>query len=96
MVYQKVAFESFTPDAIFPELVFVCFQMTFACITAALVLGGVAERVKFAGVVIFAFLWPLLSYYPIAHMVWWWSGATSAATSSASPSPRRSPPTLPA
>jgi Amt family ammonium transporter len=70
--------ESFTPDAIFPELVFVCFQMTFACITAALVLGGVAERVKFAGVVIFAFLWPLLSYYPIAHMVWWWSGATSA------------------
>ena len=34
--------------------------MTFACITAALVLGGVAERVKFAGVVIFAILWPLL------------------------------------
>jgi Amt family ammonium transporter len=52
--------------------------MTFACITAALVLGGVAERVKFAGIVIFAILWPLLSYYPIAHMVWWWSGATSA------------------
>ncbi len=38
----------FTPDAIFPELVFAVFQMTFACITAALVRGGVAERVKFA------------------------------------------------
>jgi Amt family ammonium transporter len=70
--------ESFTPDAVFPELVFICFQMTFACITAALVLGGVAERVKFAGVVIFSVLWPILSYYPLAHMVWFWSGATSA------------------
>jgi Amt family ammonium transporter len=34
--------------------------------------------VKFAGVVVFAVLWPLLSYYPLAHMVWWWAGATSA------------------
>jgi Amt family ammonium transporter len=66
-----------------PELVFFVFQMTFACITAALVLGGVAERMKFSGVVIFAVLWPLLSYYPIAHMVWWWAGATSAVGQSA-------------
>ncbi|MDP3738386.1 MAG: ammonium transporter [Hyphomonadaceae bacterium] len=70
--------ETFSVGVYIPELVFVCFQMTFACITAALVLGGVAERLKFAGVVIFAVLWPLLSYYPMAHMVWWWSGATSA------------------
>ncbi|HEY7798971.1 MAG TPA: ammonium transporter, partial [Hyphomonadaceae bacterium] len=70
--------ETFSVGVYIPELVFVCFQMTFACITAALVLGGVAERLKFAGVVIFAILWPLLSYYPMAHMVWWWSGATSA------------------
>jgi Amt family ammonium transporter len=70
--------ETFSVGVYIPELVFVCFQMTFACITAALVLGGVAERLKFAGVVIFAVLWPLLSYYPMAHMTWWWAGATSA------------------
>jgi Amt family ammonium transporter len=70
--------ETFSVGVYIPELVFVCFQMTFACITAALVLGGVAERLKFSGVVIFAVLWPLLSYYPMAHMVWWWAGATSA------------------
>ncbi|MEQ1610255.1 MAG: ammonium transporter [Hyphomonadaceae bacterium] len=70
--------ETFSVGVYIPELVFVCFQMTFACITAALVLGGVAERLKFSGVVIFAILWPILSYYPMAHMVWWWAGATSA------------------
>ncbi|MDZ4762658.1 MAG: ammonia channel protein, partial [Alphaproteobacteria bacterium] len=70
--------ETFSVGVYLPELVFVAFQMTFACITAALVLGGTAERLKFSGVVIFAVLWPLLSYYPIAHMVWWWAGATSA------------------
>lgn len=70
--------ETFSVGVYIPEIVFVCFQMTFACITAALVLGGVAERLKFAGVVLFAVLWPLLSYYPMAHMVWWWAGATSA------------------
>jgi ammonium transporter, Amt family len=70
--------ETFSRDVVIPELMFVCFQMTFACITAALVLGGVAERMKFGAVVAFAVLWPLLSYYPMAHMVWWWAGATSA------------------
>ncbi|MFN9926715.1 MAG: ammonium transporter, partial [Phenylobacterium sp.] len=63
--------ETFSNGVVIPEVVFVCFQMTFACITAALVLGGVAERMKFAAVVAFAVLWPLLSYYPMAHMVWW-------------------------
>ena len=70
--------ETFTPNVKIPELVWIAFQMTFACITASLVLGGVAERMKFAAVCVFAVIWPLLSYYPMAHMVWWWSGATSA------------------
>ncbi len=75
--------ETFSVGVVLPSLVFFAFQMTFACITAALVLGGVAERMKFMGVVVFAILWPLLSYYPIAHMVWYWAGATSAVGQSA-------------
>ncbi|HYE46458.1 MAG TPA: ammonium transporter, partial [Caulobacter sp.] len=70
--------ETFSKGVVIPELIFVAFQATFAAITAALVLGGVAERMKFLAVVVFAVLWPLLSYYPMAHMVWWWAGATSA------------------
>ncbi len=70
--------ETFSRGVVIPELIFVAFQATFAAITAALVLGGVAERMKFLAVVVFAILWPLLSYYPMAHMVWWWAGATSA------------------
>ncbi|HCK85396.1 MAG TPA: ammonia channel protein, partial [Hyphomonadaceae bacterium] len=61
--------ETFSVGVPIPELVFVAFQMTFACITAALVLGGVAERVKFSTVLVFAVLWPVLVYYPMAHMV---------------------------
>jgi Amt family ammonium transporter len=75
--------ETFSVGVVIPEFVFLAFQMTFACITAALVLGGVAERVKFSGVVLFSILWPLFSYYPMAHMVWWWAGATSAVGQSA-------------
>ncbi len=76
---------TFSTGIAIPELVFICFQMTFACITAALVLGGVAERMKFAAVVAFAVLWPLLSYYPMAHMVWWWAGPDAVAASPAAP-----------
>ncbi len=71
---------TFSTGVYIPELAFVVFQMTFACITAALVLGGLAERVKFLGVVLFAILWPLLVYYPIAHMVWWWPGPDAVAS----------------
>jgi Amt family ammonium transporter len=71
---------TFSTGIYIPELVYMCFQMTFACITACLVLGGLAERFKFSACVIFAVLWPLLSYYPIAHMVWWWPGPDSIAT----------------
>jgi Amt family ammonium transporter len=73
---------TFSTGIYLPELVFVVFQMTLACITAALVLGGVAERMKFLGVCLFAVLWPLLSYYPMAHMVWWWPGPDSLAAAS--------------
>ncbi len=70
--------ESFSVGVAIPEIVFVAFQMTFACITTALVLGGVAERAKFWGVVLFAVLWPIAVYYPMAHMVWWWGGPIMA------------------
>ena len=70
--------ESFSVGVAIPEIVFVAFQMTFACITTALVLGGVAERAKFWGVVLFAVLWPIVVYYPMAHMVWWWGGPIMA------------------
>jgi Amt family ammonium transporter len=73
---------TFSTGVYLPELVFVVFQMTFAAITAALVIGGTAERMKFSGVVIFAVLWPLLSYYPMAHMVWWWAGPDTLAAAS--------------
>ncbi|MEQ1493211.1 MAG: ammonia channel protein, partial [Terricaulis sp.] len=70
--------ETFSVGIAIPELIFVAFQMTFACITAALVLGGVAERVKFSTIVIVSSLWPVLVYYPMAHMVWWWGGPLMA------------------
>ncbi len=71
--------ETFSVGVVIPELTFVAFQMTFACITAALVLGGLAERIKFSATVLFAVIWPIVVYYPMAHMVWWWAGATSGA-----------------
>ena len=76
---------TFSTGVVIPELVYICFQMTFACITAALVLGGVAERMKFGAVVVFAALWPLLSYYPMAHMVWWWPGPDAIANAPTDP-----------
>ncbi len=53
-----------------PESVFAMFQMTFAVITPALVIGGFAERMKFSAVVLFAALWLLAVYVPVAHWVW--------------------------
>ncbi len=53
-----------------PEFVFIAFQMTFACITPALIVGGFAERMKFSAVVIFVILWVTIVYFPIAHMAW--------------------------
>ena len=53
-----------------PETVFAMFQLTFAIITPALVVGAYAERVRFAGMLVFTLLWLLLVYCPIAHWVW--------------------------
>lgn len=53
-----------------PELSFAAFQATFAGITCALIVGGLAERVKFPALIIFTILWVTLAYVPIAHMVW--------------------------
>jgi Amt family ammonium transporter len=61
---------TFSQGVAIPEYVFVCFQMTFAAITVALVLGSVVERMKFSAVMVFAVLWLTLAYFPIAHMVW--------------------------
>jgi ammonium transporter, Amt family len=53
-----------------PESVFMTFQMTFAIITPALVIGSIVERMKFSALLCFLGLWSLLVYSPIAHMVW--------------------------
>jgi len=73
--------ETFTDGVVIPELVYICFQMTFAAITPALIVGAVAERMKFSAVAIFIPLWVTFVYFPVAHMVWYWAGpaATVAA-----------------
>jgi Amt family ammonium transporter len=53
-----------------PETVFAMYQLTFAIITPALVIGGYAERVKFSGMLLFSLIWLLAVYAPIAHWVW--------------------------
>jgi Amt family ammonium transporter len=75
--------ETFSVGVGIPEIVFVCFQMTFAAITTALVVGAFAERMKFGSLVIFSALWVTFVYCPIAHMVWWWPGPLFAASNSA-------------
>jgi len=61
---------TFTDGVVIPELAFVAFQLTFAAITVALIVGGLAERVKFSALLVFGALWFTFSYLPIAHMVW--------------------------
>ncbi len=53
-----------------PESIFAMFQMSFAIITAALITGAVADRMKFSALVVFTSLWTLLVYSPVAHWVW--------------------------
>ena len=53
-----------------PESVFALFQMTFAVITPALIVGGFAERMRFSSVLVFSSLWLLLVYAPVCHWVW--------------------------
>lgn len=57
-------------DAVIPEFVFMLFQMTFAALTPALIVGAFAERIKFSAAVLFCVLWATFVYFPVAHMVW--------------------------
>jgi ammonium transporter, Amt family len=69
--------ETFTDGVVIPEYVYICFQMTFAAITPALIVGSMAERMKFLAIVLFIPLWVTFVYFPIAHMVWYWSGPSA-------------------
>ena len=65
---KTINLKSLTGDI--PETVFVMFQMTFAIITPALIVGAFVERIKFSAVVIFTVLWLILVYAPATHWVW--------------------------
>ena len=69
----KVFLRGVTVDSLtgtVPESVFVVFQLTFAAITPALIVGGFAERMNFSAMLIFCLLWTLFAYVPVAHWVW--------------------------
>jgi Amt family ammonium transporter len=66
-----------------PETVYICFQMTFAIITPALIAGAFAERMKFSAMLWFIGLWAILVYAPIAHWVWGPDGFLAAGNSDA-------------
>jgi len=71
--FSQFFLNAVTPDSVsgtIPELVFVVFQLTFAAITSTLIVGGIAERMKFGAVMLFLAIWFTFSYLPIAHMVW--------------------------
>ncbi len=81
--FDKLFLAGITPDSVaatfskgvvVPELAFVAFQLTFAAITPALIIGAFAERIKFSAVLAFMVLWFTFSYLPMAHMVWYWDG----------------------
>ncbi|RVI39851.1 ammonium transporter, partial [Sinorhizobium meliloti] len=61
---------TFSDGVVIPEYLFMLFQMTFAAITPALIVGAFAERIKFSAAILFAILWATFVYFPIAHMVW--------------------------
>ena len=65
---------TFSKGVYIPELTFVGFQLTFAAITPALIVGAFAERMKFSAVLAFMVLWFTFAYLPMAHMVWYWDG----------------------
>lgn len=80
---SKAFLSGITPDSVgatfskgvyIPEYTFVAFQLTFAAITPALIIGAFAERMKFSAVLAFMVLWFTFAYLPMAHMVWYWDG----------------------
>lgn len=90
--FDKLFLKGVTPDSVaatfskgvvIPEYVYIAFQLTFAAITPALIIGGFAERVKFSAVLAFMALWFTFSYIPMAHMVWYWSGPDAYTTQAA-------------
>ncbi len=62
--------DAVAPNTTLPETVFFMFQMTFAIITPALIVGAFVERMRFGAVLLFTLLWLLLVYVPVAHWVW--------------------------
>ena len=86
--FSKAFLKGITPDSnvgtfsngvVIPEYIYLAFQMTFACITPALIVGAFAERIKFSAVLLFTAIWLTIVYFPIAHMVWYWAGPDSVA-----------------
>ncbi len=65
---------TFSKGVYIPEYIYVAFQLTFAAITPALIIGAFAERVKFSAVLVFMLIWFTFAYLPMAHMVWYWAG----------------------
>ena len=81
--FSKMFLIGITPDSIaatfskgvyIPEYIYVAFQLTFAGITPALIIGAFAERVKFSAILVFMLIWFTFAYLPMAHMVWYWAG----------------------
>jgi Amt family ammonium transporter len=81
--FSKAFLKGITPDSVaatfskgayIPEYIYIVFQLTFAAITPALIIGAFAERVKFSAVLLFMVLWFTFAYLPMAHMVWYWAG----------------------
>ena len=70
---------TFSNGVYLPEYSYILFQMTFACITPALIVGAFAERMKFSSLLVFSVLWVTFIYFPMAHMVWWWGGPDTIA-----------------
>jgi Amt family ammonium transporter len=81
--FGKLFLKGVTPDStaatwskgvVIPEYIYIAFQLTFAAITPAIIIGGFAERVKFSAILVFMVIWFTFSYLPVAHMVWYWAG----------------------
>ena len=73
-VTNETTADTFTKGVAIPEMAFLAFQLTFAAITPALIVGAFAERMKFSAIMLFTGLWLTFVYLPIAHMVWFSEG----------------------
>ena len=65
---------TFSKGIYIPEYQFIVFQLTFAAITPALIVGAFAERTRFSAILLFMVIWFTFSYLPVARMVWFWAG----------------------